>query len=152
MKIICLIGLVFLFSCNNSTDAVTEDKSNNNLSYDSTPVVISKPAWDTAVPVLNPRSNESFRDVVVTRIAQDSFEISGQARVFEANVRWELEDGHYALGDGFTTASSAAPNWGNFSFKVSAPKAEVNTTVHLILFEEDMKNGRQKNILPIYLY
>ena len=152
MRVLIILSLVLFFSCNNSTDTVKEDNYNKSLSYDSTPVEVVKAVWDTAVPVLNPRSNEVFKEVVVERIGQDSFEISGQASVFEANVRWELEDGHYALGDGFTTASTAAPNWGKFNFKVSAPKAGENTTVHIILFEEDMKTGKQKHHLPIYLY
>ena len=152
MRAIIFFSLLFLIACNNSTDTSSENISNNKLSYDSTPVVTVAPVWDTAVPVLNPRSNAAFKDVVVERIAEDSFEISGQASVFEANVQWELEDGHYALGDGYTTASTAAPNWGDFRFKVKAPKANENTTIHLILYEENMKDGRQKNALPIYLY
>ena len=146
-------GLLFLIACNNTSDNITpETNTNNNVSYDSTPVEIVAPVWDTAVPVLNPRSNSIFKDVVVERIGQDSFEISGQASVFEANIRWNLEDGHYDMGEGFATASTAAPNWGTFRFKVAAPKADENTTIHIVLFEEDMKTGKKKNFLPIYLY
>ncbi len=140
-----------MLACNNSNSA-SEENSNNNLSYDSTPVELIAAAWDTAVPVLNPRSNEIFKEVVVKRVAEDSFKISGQARIHEANVRWELEDGHNELGNGFATATTAAPNWGNFSFVVAAPKDNENTSIHIILFEESMKDGKRKNSLPIYLY
>ena len=82
MRAIIFFSLLFLIACNNSSDTSAEDISNNNLSYDSTPVVTLARVWDTAVPVLNPRSNAAFKDVVVERIAEDSFEISGQASVF----------------------------------------------------------------------
>lgn len=152
MRIILLCSLVFLGACNNASDNSAEEINNDNLSYDSTPAEIVTPVWDTAVPVLNPRSNAIFKDVVVERIAKDSFKITGQASVHEANIGWELEDGHNQMDNGFTTASTGAPNWGNFSFVVKAPKFNENTTVHIILFEESMKDGRRKNSLPIYLY
>lgn len=150
MLILC--SLLFLMACNNSSDKAMDVETSDNHSYDSTPVEIIAPVWDTAVPVLNPRSNKIFKNVVVERIAQDSFEISGEASVYEANVRWNLEDGHYDLGEGFATASAAGPNWGTFRFKVKAPKANENTTIHIVLFEEDMETGNKKNFLPLYLY
>lgn len=151
MKGLLFCCLLFLLACNNS-DSSKEENSINNLSYDSTPVEIIAPVWDTAVPVVNPRNNEIFKEVIVERLAQDSFKISGQARITEANVRWELEDGHNELKNGFTTASTAAPDWGNFSFVVAAPKDNENNSIHIILFEESMKDGKRKNSLPIYLY
>lgn len=152
MRIFILCSLLFLISCNNNSDSSEDTLTNNQLSYDSTPVEIVTPVWDTAVPVLNPRSNQIFKDVVVERISEDSFKISGKASIHEANINWELEDGNNILGNGFATASAAAPNWGNFNFIVAAPKENENTSIHLILFEESMKDGKHKNNLPIYLY
>lgn len=151
MRFLIFFSFLFLFACNNSSDEATES-FNDTLSYDSTPVEILPPVWDTAVPVVNPRSNAIFKDVVVERISQDSFKISGQASVHEANVSWELEDGHYKLQNGFVTASTAAPNWGNFNIIVSAPKKNENTSMHIVLFEESAKDGKRLNSLPIYLY
>ena len=148
---IVFLSLLFFISCNNHSDDPRIEDENLPMEADSS-LIPAAPVWDTAVPVLNPRTNAIFQQVNVDRIGPDSFRIWGQARVHEANVRWVIEDGHNELATGFTTATAGAPEWGNFDFSVAAPKENENTTLHIILFEENMKDGNRNNRMPIYLY
>lgn len=68
--------------------------------------------------------------------------IVGKAQVFEANVRLRVKDASgKALGNGFTTASMGAPEWGDFSedFAFKAPSETQVGTVEV--FEESAADG-----------
>lgn len=97
-----------------------------------------------------PVSNERFRDVAV-RLTSEGYQVTGQARVFEATLGYSVEDGHNQLAEGFATATAGAPQWGNFSFAVSVKKARPNSTLHLILFESSPKDGSRTHELPVKL-
>ena len=97
-------------------------------------------------------ANERFRDVSVNRITQDSFQITGKAQVFEATFSWIIEDGHNELQKGFQMTDAGAPEWGNFSFGVRAPKARENSTLHIVLFESSPKDGSRQYELAVPLY
>ena len=97
-------------------------------------------------------NNKIFKEVTVSKISDTTFEIKGKARAFEATIGWDIEDGHYVLKEGFTTANIGAPSWGNFTFQVSATKVDKNSTLLLVLFEESAEDGSRQNELPIKLY
>lgn len=97
-------------------------------------------------------ANQRFRNVSVKRIAEHTFEVSGQAQIFEATLSWVVEDGHNELKKGFTTTSAGAPEWGDFTFNVEVTKTRPNSTLHLIIFESSAKDGSRQYELPIFLY
>ena len=97
-------------------------------------------------------NNKIFKEVTVSKISDTTFEIKGKARVFEATIGWDIEDGHYVLKEGFTNANIGAPSWGSFTFQVSATKVDKNSTLLLVLFEESAEDGSRQNELPIKLY
>lgn len=99
-----------------------------------------------------PTENEAFRNITVSG-SRGSYVITGEARIFEATVQYEVEDGHYVLLEGFTTASEGAPGWGTFTINIELPEASLpqNATLRLILFEASAKDGSHINELPVTL-
>ncbi len=109
--------------------------------------------FDNSAPKVSENlSNKIFKDVSITKISDTTFDVKGQARVFEATFGWSIEDGHNILKSGFETTDQGAPAWGNFSFRISSSKPNPDTTLHLVLFEESAKDGTQQNQLPIKMY
>ena len=97
-------------------------------------------------------SGERFRNVRVEKIGDSTFELTGEAQVFEAAFSWVIEDGHKELQKGHGTTDAGAPAWGKFSFTVNAPKPGPNGVLHLILFEASAKDGKRQHELPVVLY
>src|SRR5687768_4675765 len=97
-------------------------------------------------------SGERFRNVGVKKIGDSTFEVTGQAQVFEAAFSWVIEDGHHELKQGHGMTDAGAPAWGSFSFEVTAAKQDPNSVLHLILFEASAKDGSRQHELPIVLY
>ncbi len=97
-------------------------------------------------------SGERFRNVSVKKVGDSTFEVSGQAQVFEAAFSWVIEDGHHEISQGHAMTDAGAPAWGKFSFEVTAAKQEPNSVVQLILFEASPKDGSRQHELPIILY
>ncbi|NGQ96419.1 sporulation protein [Brevibacillus sp. SYP-B805] len=95
--------------------------------------------------------NEIFQHVTVTKIKADTYEVKGQAKVFEAVVNYVVEDGHNELVKGHVQASQGAPAWGDFSFTLHVKKERPNSTLMLILFETSAKDGRRHLEMPIPL-
>jgi hypothetical protein len=85
-------------------------------------------------------------------LGNDSFLVTGQGQIFEASFNWIIEDGHDELQHSYATTDAGAPEWGNFSFKVHAPKKDSNTTLHLVLFETSAKDGSRQYELPLLLH
>ncbi len=103
-------------------------------------------------PVLkSPLENERFRSVTVAKLENDSVAVSGEARVFEANFGWVIEDGHNEIASGSKTTTAGAPAWGEFHLTVSSKKQRPNSTLTLILFESSAKDGSRQHPLPIAL-
>ena len=142
-----LIFLVFtVFACNNKKSTDTEIIT-NTVSADT--IQVEKPIEQSEV--LKEYKNERFRKVTLEKLGDNKFRVKGQAQVFEATINWSVEDGHYVIIDGFTTATIGAPEWGDFDFTFEAKKAEQNSALTLILFEESAKDGSQLYTLPISL-
>jgi hypothetical protein len=95
-------------------------------------------------------SNERFRNVTVRKDA-DSYEISGEAQVFEAAFSWSVEDGHNELASGHAMTNAGAPEWGNFNFTVDIAEQRENSTLTLVIFESSAKDGSRQHELPVTL-
>ncbi len=96
--------------------------------------------------------NQAFRHIYVSG-QQGNYVITGEARVFEATVQYEVEDGHFVYLEGFETASEGAPNWGTFSIEIDIPETDLpkNATLMLVLFEESAIDGSRINELIVVL-
>jgi Immunoglobulin-like domain of bacterial spore germination len=95
--------------------------------------------------------NDIFRNVTVAKTGADTYEIKGQASVFEGVFNYVVEDGHNELTEGFVQTSAGAPEWGDFTHTLTVKKAEPNSTLTLILFEISAKDGsrRMELIIPL---
>lgn len=96
-------------------------------------------------------SGERFRNVRAKMIGDSTYEVAGEAQVFEAAFSWVVEDGHNELKQGHATTDAGAPAWGKFSFEVTVAQRDTNTALHLILFEASAKDGSRQHELPIVL-
>ncbi|WNC12663.1 Gmad2 immunoglobulin-like domain-containing protein [Brevibacillus brevis] len=96
-------------------------------------------------------ANDLFRQVTVKKTGTDTFEVKGQAQVFEGVVSYVVEDGHNELVKGSIQTSAGAPAWGDFTHTLTVKKADPNTTLTLILFETSAKDGSRRSelILPL---
>lgn len=121
-------------------------------------ISIDHTATDQDTTYLDPKgispkvyANDRFRNVTVEQTAENTFRITGEGQIFEANFGWVIEDGHYELQKGHTMTDAGAPEWGAFDFTVKAPKKDPNTTLMLIIFESSAKDGSRQHELPIPL-
>lgn len=95
--------------------------------------------------------NDIFQKITVAKTGEDTFEIKGQARVFEGHFQYVVEDGHNELADGTVKTSVGAPEWGDFSHTLQVKKDTPNSTLMLILFEVSAKDGSRQHELIIPL-
>ena len=100
----------------------------------------------------DPVQNQAFRNIAVSG-SQGNYVVAGEARIFEANLQYEVEDGHFIYLEGFATASEGAPSWGTFTFNINIPAEDLpqNATLMLILFESSPMDGSRINELPVVL-
>ena len=75
--------------------------------------------------------------------------VSGLARVFEATVNYalETEEGE-VLEDGFTTATTGGPGWGEFEIELDETLAEAD---YLAVFNISAKDGSRENQIKLKL-
>ena len=92
-----------------------------------------------AFKIFKPAPNSEVKDQIV---------VKGLARVFEATVQYEFEDGHYVFDKGFTTASEGAPGWGEFEIILDLDKVP-NGPARVIIYEESAKDGSRLHELQI---
>lgn len=96
---------------------------------------------NVAFRIYEPAPNSEVKGQIVVR---------GLARVFEATIQYEFEDGHYLYDKGFVTASEGAPGWGEFEIIIDLDQVTNNTgTGTVILYEESAKDGSRLH--EIYL-
>ena len=76
--------------------------------------------------------------------------VKGKARVFEANFRITIEDGHYQLAEKILMADQGAPAWGNFEVSLPFDKP-TNPQGFIILSYANMANGKmiEELLLPV---
>lgn len=158
MKNTYILLLGILAGCNvNDPQNKTEQKQDNVVILDTG--ALAKEKVEPAEKVKSDGilqgktySNERFKDVTVEKIGDHEFRIKGKGQIFEASFSWVVEDGHDELKKGFEMTDAGAPEWGDFSFTVNAPKKRPNSTLHIILFEASAKDGSRQYLLPIALY
>ena len=74
--------------------------------------------------------------------------VKGLARVFEATIQYEFEDGHFIFDKGHTMASEGAPEWGEFEINIAIDE-KASGQARVILYEESMKDGSRLHELQI---
>ena len=146
LKHLLIFLVLTVFACNEDKSSENEIIT-NSLSVDT--IQVEKPIEQSEV--LKEYKNERFRNVTLEKLGDNKFRVKGQAQVYEATIKWTVEDGHDVIVGGFTTASIGAPEWGDFDFTFEAKKAEQNSALTLILFQESAKDGSQQYTLPISL-
>ncbi|HET9429759.1 MAG TPA: Gmad2 immunoglobulin-like domain-containing protein [Chitinophagaceae bacterium] len=125
----------------------SKEKNIDTSSQDLTPP--EKPIATDTVPVY---SNKRFREVTIEQTGPNQFLVKGQGQIFEASFGWVIEDGHEEIKNGYATTDAGAPEWGNFSFSVTAEKKRPASQLHLVLFEISAKDGSRQYELPVLLY
>jgi hypothetical protein len=96
-------------------------------------------------------SNDRFSNVIVTKVGENKYQISGKAKVSEGRFQYVVEDGHNELIKGSGTASIPAPDWGAFQLEITVKKVQENSTLTFILFEQGIKDNRRKSELAVPL-
>ena len=149
--IICVLGIL---ACTNKPGEQQPVENIDTVAVDNTRT--AEPA-DTVIndpSGISPKvyANERFKDVTVEKTAENTYLIQGKGQIFEASFSWVVEDGHNELQKGYTMTDAGAPEWGNFSFSVTAVKKNPNSTLHLIIFESSAKDGSRQYELPLLLY
>jgi hypothetical protein len=142
--IICLFA-----ACTSRVSTSVETTGEDTLAITPEDTLVTSSPDTTAATVY---ANQRFRNVTVTRTDESTFTIKGQGQIFEANFGWVIEDGHEELQTGHQMTDAGAPEWGNFSFTVTAQKRNPNTTLHIILFESSAMDGSRQHELPVLLY
>ena len=98
-----------------------------------------------------PYANERFRKVTVTKTGSGTFQVKGEAQVFEARFGWDVEDGHEILASGHQMANAGAPAWGQFDFSFGVKQQRKNSRLTLVLFEVSAKDGSRQHELAVGL-
>ena len=157
MKYLQILLVIILAACNgNETQNTTGIKNDTVVTQETTTIqtekVDSTKSNESVALVPKIYANARFKEVTVEKTGDNTFLIKGKGQIFEANFNWVVEDGHEELKTGYTTTDAGAPEWGNFSFTIDAPKKRANSTLHLIIFELSANDGSRQHELPILLY
>lgn len=144
-KYIVAIITVLFFSCNSKTEDSEKDSDTirNEISVPDKTLIKTEENRTF--------SNRRFKDVIVQKIAENTYSIQGKGQIFEANFGWVVEDGHEEIKSGFQMTDAGAPEWGNFNFEIAVEKKRANSTLTLILFETSAKDGSRQYELPLML-
>lgn len=96
--------------------------------------------------------NQAFRNIMVSG-SHGNYTVAGQARVYEGTVQYEVEDGHFILDEGFTTASEGGPGWGIFKIDIQIPPEDLPEygSVRIVLFEESAEDGSRLHEIAVLL-
>lgn len=137
-------AVILLFACQNESEETTPPPSTDTVAaFDD----------DEHIPdTLDVFSGGRFRNVQVNKISDSTFEVKGEAQVFEAAFSWVVEDGQREIKQGHGTTDAGAPAWGKFTFEVTAAKQGPESLPQLTLYEASAKDGSRQNELPILLY
>lgn len=161
--LILLTG-VLLYGCSSSPEEPVDQPGVQEPPVTGTPTP-AEPSTEAPAPTQGPDQNaedpdtetgmaygnEIFQKVTVRKTAEDAFELKGQAKVFEGVFQYVVEDGHNELAEGTVQTSAGAPEWGDFTHTINVKKAEPNSTLLLVLFEESAKDGSRQHELVIPL-
>ncbi len=104
------------------------------------PTAPASPTREPAIYVTAPTRDQAIRSPV---------RIAGRARVFEAAVRYEIVADGRVIGQGHTTASAGAPEWGTFAADLSFTPPASATTGVVRVFSTSMKDGSVENLVEV---
>ena len=96
--------------------------------------------------------NTAFRQVKVSG-SNGSYTVTGEARIFEANMSYALSDGHRYLLEAHHTLGAGAPAWSPFELKIELEPDQIpqNGTITIELFEYSANDGSKINVLIVPL-
>jgi hypothetical protein len=140
--------ILFFIACNNGKDKDAVDPSGVKKIDSTNPVFDPHSHTGDTIDVYH---NETFKDVLVKKTGETTYEVSGKARVFEAVYHYMVRDGNEVVTDGHGMTDAGAPEFGNFSFTVDAKKKVATEALYLVLFEVSAKDGSMQHELPIPL-
>lgn len=101
---------------------------------------------------VEPTENNAFRNIKASG-SSGIYKITGEARIFEANMSYAVSDGHTYILEKNYQLKAGAPAWSAFTLDIVIPKEKqpVNGTLSLELFEYSAKDGSRVNILTVPL-
>jgi hypothetical protein len=91
---------------------------------------------------------QAFRDITVTG-ENGNYVVKGEARVFEGNFMYSVEDGHNIhIEPTPFQVDEGAPSWSTFELSIEIPEEDLPQfgTLTLTLFEESSKDGSATNV------
>ncbi|MFD1017826.1 BsuPI-related putative proteinase inhibitor [Thalassobacillus hwangdonensis] len=91
---------------------------------------------------------EAFRNLQVSG-EDGSYTITGEARVFEGQFRYNVEDGHNILiEDTVVEVDEGAPAWASFSFEITLSEDQLpdNGSLTLTIYQVNPSDGRPTNV------
>ncbi|MBM7554069.1 BsuPI-related putative proteinase inhibitor [Thalassobacillus pellis] len=91
---------------------------------------------------------EAFRNIKVSG-SNGHYTVTGEARVFEGNFMYNVEDGHNLLVDNTTyQVDEGAPAWSEFTINIDLTQEQLpqNGTITLTLFQQSAKTGKPVNV------
>lgn len=141
MNLAALLFLPGVLSC----DQTMKSESTKMADRDDTQVVMNAFVREPAT-----FSNETFKEVSVTKTSGDSLRVTGKARVFEAAFSWRIVRDSTELTKGFEMTDAGAPQFGKFIFEIPV-KEDSLQKLTLILFEASAKDGSPQHQLNIPL-
>ena len=157
LTIIMLLGLTVLSAC---SDENAKPEGSNGLGDEiNNPIEGENEIEDQEK--LEEQNEQDAKEYVLENHAFKIFEpkldelegrlvVRGLARVFEATIQYEFEDGHYLFDEGFVTASEGAPGWGEFEIVLDLDGvANYSGTGTVIVYEESAKDGSRLHELHI---
>lgn len=152
MKKYLLILTVILAGCNsgNERDTSTIVANNPDSVAPADHTSVDQPA-DTTSTVAAPQSNDRFRDVTLVRLSNDSANLRGRARIFEANLSYAVYEQGKLMYENFHTTSAGAPEWGEFDFNIKVPAPSTDTGTYVMVYESSAKDGSRVGILKFPL-
>ncbi|MGI8314461.1 BsuPI-related putative proteinase inhibitor [Halobacillus mangrovi] len=98
-------------------------------------------------------NGEAFRNIKVSG-ESGSYIVKGEARVFEGNFMYSVEDGHMVQVEPTSVqVEKGAPEWSEFELEVNVSPEQLPDygTLTLVLFEESAKDGKPIHVNNIPL-
>lgn len=99
-------------------------------------------------PSSSVEGNDAFRNLELSG-EKGNYTVSGEARVFEGDFLYRVEDGHNELISETTVQVDAgAPNWSQFELAISIPESELPASgaITLMIYDRNAKDNEPVNV------
>ncbi|WP_409345414.1 Gmad2 immunoglobulin-like domain-containing protein [Paenibacillus sp. MBLB4367] len=94
--------------------------------------------------------NAAFRNVKVSKRSPGHFTVTGEARVFEGTIQYEVLENARVIAKSFTTASAGGPEWGAFQIRLSFHQ-KPNVSYLIVMYEENQADEGEKRLHTLML-